>query len=345
MKPERPPKKYADELRHASVASWYNHLRERSPDTADSCLRRVVHGLCEGRGVSPAHLLSLGQEELDREVATCVNRQLERGLQESTVSTWLRALSSFLKWNGRALQHTPHIPHARRFLRTENEEIPSQEDLARVLAAGLPRSRATVSLIAFSGLRPIAMCLGNTGQGLRLRNLPDLEVGPDRIAFRRMPARIDIPRGLDKHGTPHFTFLAPEGCRHLLAYLHWRREQGEELGPDSPLLTPMTGKPRFCSRSLLWTDVHRVMRSVGLSQRVYVWRSYFANRCMMAEPHGFPESWRRFFMGHSGDVQTTYALRKHLPSDTIEAMRDAYAKALPYLESKPPPARDESDHP
>jgi hypothetical protein len=77
------------------------------------------------------------------------------------------------------------------------------------------------------------------------------------------------------------------------------------------------------------------MRKIGMTQRPYVWRGFYSNRCQIMEGKGFLDAWRRFFMGHRGDIQTRYSLRKQaLPEDSIEQMRAAYRLALPLLETE-----------
>jgi hypothetical protein len=37
--------------------------------------------------------------------------------------------------------------------------------------------------------------------------------------------------------------------------------------------------------------------------------------------------WRQFWMGHAGNIESTYSVNKKLPADVIETMREAYAQA------------------
>jgi hypothetical protein len=120
-----------------------------------------------------------------------------------------------------------------------------------------------------------------------------------------------------------------------------RMRAGEHLGPDSPLISAYGGKPRFLLANNIGDAMRHAMRRAGLDGYPYLWRSYYANRCQLVEAKGFLEAWRKFFQGHTGNIQTRYANRKQgLPPDSIEAMRAAYAKALPVLQSEHKDLRD-----
>ena len=79
-----------------------------------------------------------------------------------------------------------------------------------------------------------------------------------------------------------------------------------------------------------------VIEQVGIKQkdgrlnRPYVLRAYFDHQMMNAEADkniGVIFSWRKFWMGHTGEIEAVYTTDKALPQRTIEQMREAYRQA------------------
>jgi hypothetical protein len=79
-----------------------------------------------------------------------------------------------------------------------------------------------------------------------------------------------------------------------------------------------------------------VIEQVGIKQkdgrlnRPYVLRGYFDHQMMDAEADkniGVIFSWRKFWMGHTGEIEAVYTTDKALPQRTIEQMREAYRQA------------------
>jgi hypothetical protein len=86
---------------------------------------------------------------------------------------------------------------------------------------------------------------------------------------------------------------------------------------------------------LISSDIRDAMRSAGFNWRPYLLRPYFATAMTLCESKGLiTHEFRQFFMGHAGDIERVYSLNKTLLPDTIEAMRESYAKCLKYLETE-----------
>jgi hypothetical protein len=74
--------------------------------------------------------------------------------------------------------------------------------------------------------------------------------------------------------------------------------------------------------------IRKAIRVAGYEWRPYIFRRYFDTRMMEAEADGILiRDWRTFLMGHRGSIESTYTVNKGLPSDVVEKIREAYAKA------------------
>lgn len=191
-------------------------------------------------------------------------------------------------------------------------------------------------MVAFSGLRIQVLGSYEGSDGLRVGDFPEMQVEDDRVTFDSVPTRVVVRPELSKTEHQYFTFLGPEGCSYLQAYLKNRMAAGEELNKDSSVITPKRAKKDFITSINVGDIIRKAMRAAGDKNRPYVLRSYFDTRCMQAESKGLLRDFRVFWMGHVGDIEHKYTLNKRrLPQDLIEQMRAAYETALEYLETTP----------
>ncbi len=177
--------------------------------------------------------------------------------------------------------------------------------------------------------------------GLRIRDIPSVKINDDGVEFTEVPAMIKVSSELSKTGKPYITFLGNEGCQNLKSYLATRLNTGDKLNPDSPVISTLDGEG-FLYSTKIGQLVRDVMRSSGLPQRPYVWRSFFASRAMLAEKKGLSRDSLRFLMGHSGSMLDRYTLHKVLSEDMVNELKSGYESALEYLETtfEPKKARD-----
>jgi hypothetical protein len=75
-------------------------------------------------------------------------------------------------------------------------------------------------------------------------------------------------------------------------------------------------------------DIKQAILAAGFKWRPYVLRRYFRVNMMTAEHERLIlTEWRQFWMGHAGNIESTYSVNKKLPQEVIETMRQAYAQA------------------
>ena len=335
-----PKTRHAKLLEKVKIRRWYENIEVRSTVTAGVYLRNLGLWL-EYLKIDPDTLIELAKNNFDEfkgRVADQIRRMEREQIQGATISTSIKPMISFLKFYNVVVKLNLNIRNENRNLNAEKEVVPEKYQLRAVLLKASKRERVAISLMAFSGLRPIS--LGNELgiDGLRLGDIPDLTVNGD-IDFIKIPARINIRAELSKTRLPYFTFLGQEGCQYILDYLRDRKNKGEVLNVNSPVILPINEKSmredpsEFLRTNLIERRIKKAITKAEFNWRPYIFRAYFGTNLDTAEAKGLiSHPQRQFIMGHKGDIEETYTKRG---SDVkMEEIRSAYAKCLPFLETE-----------
>lgn len=323
--------KYDALKRDPDVKRWHRNLERRSPDTADSYFQALAVFLGRSRQDAKA-FAELPQKQLDNLVGDYIADLEDLGKSRSSMNTAKCALQSWLQWQGKKLERPIHLPKNRTPGRASRAQIPDQDGLRRILDAADARARATIAFLAQAGVRPGVLGNQRGTDGLRLRDLPEAKLTANGLEFIKVPTRIQVPAQLNKVNHAYFTFLGPEGCDYLAASIQERIQSGESITPDSAVTRPKVGA--FAKSDSISDLVRKPIRAAGMTQYPYILRSYFGNRCLMAQSKGLLHDYKEFFMGHKGSISAVYALNKEVPHDTVEAMRHAYTQAQEFLETR-----------
>jgi integrase len=329
--------KYQGLRANKEIARWYGDVGRGSKITADVYMRRLG-AFCDNVGKDPIKLLKLKDKTLADLMTDYVSDQERKGRAGSYVKSTLKAVRSWLAFNGIKLPRRVKIMGVEDTPTLRNERVPTPEELKQIFLAGNSRSRVACALMAFSGLRP--QVLGNYlgTDGLKVSDIPDMRIEREEIKFDKVPARVIVRKELSKARIEYFSFIGPEGCSYLEAYFKERISQGEDIGPETPILTPSKfalRKRRFIRTSKVGELIRETIRKAGLNSRPYVLRAYFDTRLMMAQDERLIiRDYRTFFMGHKGDIEHTYTTNKALSGETIESMREAYKRAMKLVETE-----------
>ncbi|MCL4230376.1 MAG: site-specific integrase [Dehalococcoidia bacterium] len=335
--------KHARLLQSKKVRLWYENVSRGSNLTANVYLRRLGL-LCRELKMSPDELASLSERRAHLVLLELVSELERRGVAGSYAESVLKVARSWLVFNGKIPKGRIKIRGAHLRPRIADERVPTQEELHRIFMVGDERARVLCAVIAHAGLRPEVLGTHDASDGLRLGDFPELQLDRDGADFVCVPAMVRVRAELSKAKHQYFSFIGQEACSFIKDYLSARSRSGERLAPDSPLVTPKFVQKPFVSTINIGDAVRKAIRGAGFPWRPYVLRSYFATQMMLAESKGFViRDYRTFFMGHRGDIEAVYTLRKRtLPDEVIQQMRDGYAKALPHLETtgRAPSAED-----
>ena len=314
----------------ADLKRWYNNLKRGSPVVAEEKLRRIGF-VCRNFNMTTQTLAGMKPKEATNLIFDVVSKIENQGGKGSYARAYVKALKSWFEFNSIQISQRVRISRRSGSEMYADERIPTADELRRIFAAGDLKEETACSLLSFSGLRPETLGNFRGDDGLKIKDLPEIEVLNDNqeVRFLKIPTMVVIRSNLSKAGHQYFTFFAGEGCEYLKMYLEWRMKAREKLTPDSPIVTPAhVGIGSHISTTNVSDTLRTPIRDAGFKWRPYVLRRYFDTRMMMAEHEGLIiRDFRVFWMGHKGDIEHTYTLNKALPQDIIEKLREAYAKA------------------
>jgi integrase len=196
----------------------------------------------------------------------------------------------------------------------------SKEEIEKILAISNHRERVIVSVLMTSGMRAHALVK------LQVR---DLEILPDKIGHFIVYARTR---------DYYHTFCTPECTAAIQFYLNWRREMGEEIKPESPLIRNSikdkfakgTKTPKPLSYMRLWEIMQKLLRKANISnanvQPNHSFRKFMNTAVANAKANPL---FKEIMLGHSLKLDQFYYDRDDPTS--IEALHHEYIRVADYL--------------
>lgn len=334
---------------HEDFRRWYDNLARGSINTANENARVLYRFLRKNNMTLTGMLeqVSTDRRAFENRLLDFVTQQEKEGKAPTYIENYLKVVNSWLKYNDHKPITKIKIGNRNRRPTIEDERIPNKDELKQIINYADNRGKAGISLIAFSGLRPETLGNSRGTDGLEIRDLPELEINGTEISFKSVPTMVVVRHELSKAKHKYITFLGPEGCEYLKAYLEKRIANGEKLRPDSAVITYKTGYGETGYRGeSARTHMHITTKTVTkeirdamrprYKWRPYVLRSYFDTQLLVAENNGkMTHAYRQFFMGHKGDIEAVYTTNKgRLPENLVEDMRESYRRSLEYLETR-----------
>lgn len=323
--------RHAHLLDDPDIRRWYQNVARGSRITADVYLRRLGN-FGDDVKVSPKELIKMSDKKLSDMLFDYVGEKEGRSAP-TYLRGILRAVKSWLNFMGKPLKRHIKIRMSNARPTVENEKVPTQDELRRIVLAASLRDRVCTILMAHSGVRPQVMGSYMGDNGLRLGDIPELKIGRSEVTFEKTPALVRIPAVLSKAGFQYITFLSEEGCTYLKEYIDSRMRGGENITEGSPVVTAKISTKPFITSINISDAIRKPIRAAGFKWRPYVLRGYFDTQLLLAESKGFvAHDYRVFWMGHTGSMEARYTTNKNrLPSDLVEDMRSSYRKCEKYL--------------
>ena len=331
-----------DDLRaNEEVMRWYRNLQQGSLITGDVYLRNLGY-YCKETKTTPDEIVKDAIEgKLKNKFMDFVYAKGKEGKAGSYVAKLKKVINSWVAFNGYdAGLKLVKIQGANISPTLVDERPPLKDEIDSMLRSASVRGRAIISLLAFSGLRPETLGNYDASDALRIKDIEGLKIGNEGVEFFIFPAVLKIRQSkvqLSKKGHGYFTFIPQQSGKYIADYLNARVRDGENISPESPIITTDTRGSNIRRSGILATrfilnDVRASMRNAGLGFRPYALRVYWASSMDVAEAKGIvSHNWREFWMGHTGDISARYSTNKVLPEDTINAMRETYRRCEAHL--------------
>jgi len=330
---------------------WYEN-NSRSSDYTGREYARTLYRLLKRLDHTSSSIIELAKKDnrtiknlmLDFITEQAKGNGKEKPKAPSYLDNYIKVINSWLVYNDLAPIKNIKIGNKNLRPTLETERVPEKRELKQIFNYARTRGRVSIALIAFSGLRPQVMGNRTGTDGLKLKDLPELRIEDDQVVFDEMSIRLDVRHELSKNKSKYSTFLGPEGCDYLKAYLEMRLADGEVFTPESAVITYKAGyiqtgydqdrdSPHITTKTLT-KEIREAFRP-KYKWRPYVLRSYFSTQLLVAENHGkISHPYRQYFMGHKGNIEAVYSTNKSiLPDHVIADMRQSYNKCLEYLET------------
>jgi len=329
----RPRSKYQHLFEEKDVRRWYDNLARGSPANAEISLRSLGN-FCQQNRITPQELAQKPVKEIEDLLMDYVT-SAQKKHAGSYIHNTIKVVKSWLAHNRIQLQRKIKITGAHETPTLKDERVPTKDELRGIFLSGSKQARTACAVVSHAGLRLETLGYYTGYDGLRIRDLPELQIKDAEVSFEKMPTRVVVRSNLSKARHQYFTFLTEEACSYLKDYLEERLRDDEQLTLDSAIITPKSAKKPFIRTVNIGDMMRLAIRSAGLPWRPYVLRSYFDTQLMLAESKGLVlRDYRQFWMGHKGDIENRYTTNKQrLPESVIEDMRQAYRRSQEYLQT------------
>ena len=202
-------KKYKDMEKDSQVKRWYLNNRARSAISAD-IWRRDLGLYCSIQGITPDAILKQATDgSLKNSFQDFVIKMLKGGRKGTYIWAFKQVIRSWLMFNDIDYRIKINIPNGGINETIMDESVPTKEELSKIMRKATTRGRVSISLIAFSGLRPESLGSYEGDDGLTIGDIEDFNV--ESHSFSVISAKVNVRNNLSKARFRYFTFLSAEG--------------------------------------------------------------------------------------------------------------------------------------
>jgi hypothetical protein len=154
-----------------ALQRWLRNLARGSPITSEVAVRGLGE-LCEHFKTDPRGLLDWAKRDImgfQDALEDFASKLEAEGKSPGYLQGFLKTVKSWLRHNNASLTRRIKIKNSTATPTIENEKVPSQEELARILRVSPPRIKVAIALMAFAGLRPQSLGNHDGSDGLMLK--------------------------------------------------------------------------------------------------------------------------------------------------------------------------------
>lgn len=256
---------------------------------------------------------------------------LSKTTTNSRISNIFKALRYWLRVNGVVVDwDSVIIPTGEVVV---EDRIPANEELKRILTIANIRDQAITLVASSSGLRLNTLLTLSVGDVTF--DLPDIAKIMVKRVYTMDGKEYSTGRKISKKRKFFVTFVTPEARKALEAYLKWRKDEGEELTPESPLFTRMdkVGRGQFLDKHAFDVQWRKLLKRAHLKRKAegspwhtlhfHTLKKYTETKMIDA---GVKRPYMEFFLGHKGGYLETNYFRGE-----EEKCIEEYSKAIPNL--------------
>jgi len=171
------------------------------------------------------------------------------------------------------------------------------------------------TLLNFADIRERALILLLKDSGMSREDVVRLKYSHIRRELEAGKEIIHIRAVRQKEKVPYDTFIGRNAIEALKAYLEYRRNKGETIDDETPLIASKGGRP--ISPEAISTIFQRLSRKSGIKTSAHRFRKTFESYLGLSAPSLLVKYW----MGHSLGVETSYFI------PPLEKQREKYRKA------------------
>jgi len=144
---------------------------------------RTLGLYCKLNSTDPKKILEDARGgKLKKDFMVFVRKLENEGKAGSYIVRFKKVISSWVKFNDISLDlRSVRIKEAFRNPTVEDERVPTQEELSKIITVSSLRGRVSIALMAFSGLRPETIGNFKGTDGLKLSDLPELRINEGKI--------------------------------------------------------------------------------------------------------------------------------------------------------------------
>ena len=135
---------------------WFENLARGSENTAD-LNARTLYRFSKLVKLTPTEIVELAREDrrkVEDLLFDFVTRLKKEGKSPSYIDNYVTCVRSWLLFNDIQLFRKIKIGNTTRTPTIEDERVPTKDELRQILNMPKPMGRCSISLMAFSGLRP-----------------------------------------------------------------------------------------------------------------------------------------------------------------------------------------------
>jgi len=240
------------------------------------------------------------QNEIVKEFAVYL---ASKNLAPKSVAAWISSIKKFFAANG--LNVSVDIPL--RIFNIHEDVLPNKEDLKRILLEADLRMKVILTMLISSGMR--------------VGELHSLKLSDIDLSKEIPPVKI---KGIGtKERKSRITFISKEARKFLEEYLNQRKNLGEELNENSPVIAREDGKPMSYQNIhyLLEGAFRKYSKKVGkrYTLHAHCLRKWFKTQLISA---GVPAPIVDRLTGHTRYLAQEYELY------TEDQLREWYSKGM-----------------